>query len=322
MARMLAIHGLLMRGLFPNCNEIAMEMEVVAKTVQRDIDFMRDQLALPIAYDAGRHGFYYTEPVRQFPTVQVSDGELVALLVAQKAVEQYRGTAFEKPLHSAFTKLADGLQGSSGIAIHELEEAISFRPQGLAEAELVAFELLSRATLKHHEVTFDYHGLHSDRIERRRVQPYHLGCLANQWYLIGRDQDREANRTFALTRLNAVRDTKVVFEKPADFSVTEMLADSFSAFQAGDVKEVVIELDAFATRLAAERQWHPSQKLKRHAGGSATLTLKVGVAPDLENWILGWGNHAEVKEPQMLRERISSTIAAMHAIYAPKSTDL
>jgi len=315
MARMLAIHGLLMKERYPNCSGIATELEVSAKTIQRDIDFMRDQLALPIAYHSVRHGFYYTDPVRQFPTVQVSDGELVALLIAQKAVEQYRGTAFEKPLHSAFTKLAEGLQGSSGIAIHELVEAISFRPQGLAEAELDTFQILASATLHQHEITFRYQPLHRGVSEPRRVEPYHLGCLANQWYLIARDLDRDAMRTFALTRLSEARDTGRVFEKPDDFSVAEMFDGSFSAFQSGVIEQVVIQLDPFASRLAAERTWHASQKQSVGPDGSSILTLDVTIAPDLENWILGWGSHAEVIAPISLREKIALTIQSMHAIY-------
>lgn len=315
MARMLEIHGLLMKAQYPNCTQIGVALEVSAKTIQRDIDFMRDQLSLPIDYDSVRRGFYYTESVRQFPTVQVSDGELVALLIAQKAVEQYRGTAFEKPLHSAFTKLADGLQGSSGIAIHELVEAISFRPQGLAEAELDVFQVLASATLHQHEITFHYQPLHREFPEARRVQPYHLGCLANQWYLIAKDLVRGAMRTFALTRLTSATDTGCTFEKPSDFSVADMFDGSFSAFQSGVIEQVVIKLDAFAARLAAERKWHASQHQSHHPDGTATLTLDVTIAPDLENWILGWGCHAEVIAPPHLREKIASTIQSMHAIY-------
>ena len=86
-----------------------------AKTVQRDVDFMRDQLVLPLEYDRARHGFFYANRWRQFPLITVSEGELVALLVAQKAVEQYRGTSFEKPLQTAFQKLASSLSDEASV---------------------------------------------------------------------------------------------------------------------------------------------------------------------------------------------------------------
>jgi proteasome accessory factor B len=217
-------------------------------------------------------------------------------------------------------KLAAGLHGDSGIAVHELAEAISFRPQGLAEAELETFQVLAQATLRQETVVFDYLPLHRETAEERRVNPYHLGCLANQWYLIGLDAARDAMRTFALTRIRDARKSGGNFEKPVDFSVGEMFAGSFSAFQAGKVERIVLRLDAFAARLAAERRWHPSQRLDSKSDGGAELTLEVSLAPDLENWILGWGEHAEVIAPDRLREKVASTAAAMQAIYAKIKT--
>jgi predicted DNA-binding transcriptional regulator YafY len=45
------------------------------------------------------------------------------------------------------------------------------------------------------------------------------------------------------------------------------------------------------------------------------MTLEVGLAPDLENWILGWGNHAKVLEPNALCERIASIARSMALQY-------
>ena len=42
------LHAALKARRFPNCQKIAAELEVSAKTIQRDIDFMRYRLGLPI----------------------------------------------------------------------------------------------------------------------------------------------------------------------------------------------------------------------------------------------------------------------------------
>ena len=83
---MMKLHNELQARQFPNCRKIASELEVSSKTIQRDIDFMRDQLGLPIDYDQLQFGFYYTETVTSFPSIDVSDVEVAALLVAQKAL--------------------------------------------------------------------------------------------------------------------------------------------------------------------------------------------------------------------------------------------
>jgi predicted DNA-binding transcriptional regulator YafY len=73
--RILRIHELLKDGKFPNCQDLSHDFEVSYKTVQRDIDFMRDQLQLPIEYDSTRHGFIYTRELNQVPAVAFKEGE-------------------------------------------------------------------------------------------------------------------------------------------------------------------------------------------------------------------------------------------------------
>ncbi|MBA3386985.1 MAG: HTH domain-containing protein, partial [Chthoniobacterales bacterium] len=72
--RMMRIHARLKAEDYPNCRKIGEDLEVSSKTIQRDIDFMRDRLGLPIEYDALRFGFYYTEEVTSFPSIEVSEG--------------------------------------------------------------------------------------------------------------------------------------------------------------------------------------------------------------------------------------------------------
>src|SRR4029077_5796561 len=169
--RMIRIHDLLSAGRHPNCSLLAREFEVSTKTVQRDVDFMRDQLVLPIEYDRARHGFAYTRAVGQFPLITVSEGELVALLVAQKAVEQYRGTSFEKPLRAALQKLVSSLGDEASVSLHELSEAVSFRSAGIPQGQISVFELLTSAVMCRQVVEFDYLSIRARKPGRRSVEP-------------------------------------------------------------------------------------------------------------------------------------------------------
>lgn len=305
LVRMIKIHEFLAAGKYPNCSKLANELEVSTKTLQRDIDFMRDQLTLPIEYDAVKHGFYYAESVAQFPMVTVSQGELVALLVAQKAVEQYKGTSFEKPLHAAFEKLVSSMGDQASVSLHELSAAVSFRSQGVPQAQIQVFEDLTEAVMHHHVVEFDYLSMKAAKPERRRVQPYHLACIDNQWYLIAYDLVREGRRTFALPRIQKVKDLRISFEPSPDFSVADMLSGSFSAFEAGKTELLRLQFQPTVARLVTERQWHKSQKVEPQPDGGVILSMRVGLAPDLEAWILGWGGQVEVLEPLALRAKVA-----------------
>jgi len=306
--RMMQIHELLKERKFPNCQDLSKDMEVSYKTIQRDIDFMRDQLQLPIDYDTVRHGFHYTKEVRNLPTVALQEGEIVALLVAQKAAEQYRGTPFEKSLKSAFVRLAEGLPTRVEISLRDLSAAISFRPTGPSICHLESFQLLSTALLNNQEVSFLYKKPTEGGGNERRVQPYHLGCIGGVWYLIGLDLVRNSVRTFALARISNPKNLKRRFIRPSNFSLDALLGDSFSAFESKKAENVRILLDPIAAALASERRWHHSQKLTLRQDGSAELSLKVGLAPDLQAWILGWGPRAKVLAPLALRNSIKAAL--------------
>ena len=311
----MAIHARLKAGRYPNCRKIAEELEVSSKTIQRDIDFMRYRLALPIEYDALRFGFYYTEAVTSFPTIDVSEGDIAALFVAQKALTQYQGTPFERPLRSAFRKITDGLKDRMSFSWSDLENVISFHSAGSSVADLELFENVSNAVLQSVELHFEYRKLGSNQYEPRRVNPFHIASLENQWYVFGEDLDREQLRTFALPRMRNTRVTSIRFERPADFSISDVLSGSFGVFAGGKKQRIRLEFDAFAARLVSERTWHESQRIKAARDGSITVQLELGSLEEIQRWILSWGSHVRVLEPKELAERVRDEARAVAAIY-------
>ena len=63
---------------YPTRTGLAGDIEVTTKTIQRDIDFMRDRLNLPIAYNGEHKGYEFTQPVESFPMVELSEAELIS----------------------------------------------------------------------------------------------------------------------------------------------------------------------------------------------------------------------------------------------------
>lgn len=309
------IHDALRSQRLPNCTKLAEVLEVCPKTIQRDIEFMRDQLDLPIEYDAERHGFYYSREVAAFPTVQVTEGELVALAVAQKALEQYRGTPFERPLEAAFRKLTEGLTDKISFSWTHVEGSVSFRQAGTTVPDLKLFERAGEAVLRSQEVEFDYTKPRAEAPERRRVQPYHLACIDGQWYLFGQDLIRGEIRTFALTRMRGLRNLRKPFLRPLGFSIDTLLAASFGVFHGGKAQPIRLRFSPVVARFVMERRWHASQKMVPIEGGGCELAMRVMDSPELRRWILSWGAEVEVLAPAALRESARAAVGAMRRLY-------
>lgn len=197
-------------GRFPNRTQLAKIIEVTTKTIQRDLDYMRYQLNLPIEFDYTRGGYYLTKPISDLPLFQLTESELVSIFVAQKAMEAYIGTAFEQPLRTAFQKLQAATKSPDAkvsISWDDLDSGISFRHFGTFLPDAAVFSEIAKSIQNQQVVEFKYKKLDAKVYEKRTVEPWHLACVSGQWYLLGYDRSREARRIFVLARMQSVSAT-------------------------------------------------------------------------------------------------------------------
>src|SRR6266850_247893 len=322
--QLVRLHGLvqrIQRGDYPTQQILAEEWEKTARTIQRDLDFIRDFWRLPLEYDQHRYGYYFSEPVGKFPMVSISESELVSVFIAQKALTQYHGTPFEQPLRSAFEKLVSSLQGEISVAWADLDSAISFRGIETKMEDMEVLATLSAAVRNRKEIEFGYRkledgiqsreiqmtndelrkkseipnskidsllGSHGDTGEdeddknrlltsaaTRRVRPYHLAKIGNQWYLFGFDSMRQDMRKFVPARMSGLKVTNRKFERPKDFSVDKFLKGSFGVYSGGQTMEMKIWFDRARAQLVREKKWHHSQEIRELKKGELEVTFEL-----------------------------------------------
>ena len=313
LGRMLHIHDELKQNRLPNATSLSKQLEVVAKTINRDIAYMRDQLGLPVQWDAQSNGYLYTSYVDGFPTVQISEGELFALLVAQKALEPYTGTPFQAPLESALQKLSEGLKDKVLMSLDRLDTPVSFKSAGISKADLETFQIVTRAVEQQQELHFDYKKLGASDYQQRRTEPLHLCCVENQWYVVCHDLQRDALRTFALVRMRNLQPTGKHFKRPQHFNIQNHLKDAFGVFVGEHKYKVRVHFDSWAAQLIQEKNWHPAQAIETLDDGCVEFRIELADLFEIERWILSWGSHAKVLAPPELKNRIREHAQAILA---------
>ncbi len=302
---MLRIHQALQSERHPNATSLAADLEVSAKSIHRDLEFMRDRLELPLAYDHARKGYRYTEEVGNFPTLQITEGELFALLVAEKALQQYRGTAFERPLVSAFKKMAASLPDTVSLHIPDWEQTISFRTRAEPILNLETFDALAKAAAHRAQLQLTYRKPGQRATELRVVDPYHLANINGEWFLFAWCHLRKDIRTFVPARILAVEPTGKTFARPQKFSLEKRLRDSFGVQSGQGSFEVVIQFDERVADYIREKKWHESQGLRELKDGGLELRMKLSSLAEVERWVLGWAGNARVLQPPALVESIA-----------------
>jgi predicted DNA-binding transcriptional regulator YafY len=309
--RMLRIHQAVQSAKYPNATTLAAELEVSTKSVHRDIEFMRDRLELPLEYDAARNGYHYTEEVSAFPTLQITEGELFALLVAEKALQQYRGTPFEKPLLSAFRKMAASLPDTVSLNLADWEQPVTFRTSAEPILDAEIFDALAKATAQHRQLLLTYRKPGRKETEPRVVDPYQLANINGEWFLFAYCHLRRDIRTFVPARILQARPTGKTFVRPTRFSLEKRLRDSFGVITGPGEFEVRIRFDELAADYIREKRWHPSQQLIELEDGGVELRLKLSSLVEVQRWILGWGGHAVALGPNELVESIEAAARAI-----------
>ncbi|MEY2466032.1 MAG: hypothetical protein QOD03_553, partial [Verrucomicrobiota bacterium] len=301
---MLKIHQAIQSGKFPNGSTLARALEVSTKSIQRDIEFMRDRLELPIEYDGSRFGYHYTEEVNAFPTMQITEGEIFALVVAEKALQQYRGTSFEKPLLSAIKKMEQALPDTISLNLSDIEHTISFRTRAEQILDLKIFDALAKSTAHRQQIELTYRKAGSREPEKRLLDPYHLANINGEWYLFAYDHDRKDIRTFVPARVLAVKQTGKIFERPQKFSLDKRLRGSFGVHSGEGEYKVVIRFSARVADYVREKKWHESQQLRELKDGGVELSLQLSGLAEVERWILSWAGEAVVIQPRELADSV------------------
>lgn len=316
--RMMKIHAALVAERFPNAGALAEELEVSNKTVLRDIEFMRDRLNLPVEYHPQRFGFHYTSRVDAFPTVQITEGELFALLVAEKALQQYRGTPYEKPLLAALRKLERTLPNTVSLNLSDWEQTISFRTSAEPLKDLPLIDTLARAAASRSELRILYRKPSQTTPENRVVHPCHVANVNGEWYLFAHDLLRNAIRTFAASRIQSATPTGKTFPKTQSFDLGRYLKGSFGIYSSQGDYSVVVHFSPAVAEYIREKRWHPSQKVSDLPDGGVELRLRLGSLVEIRRWILGWGPDAHVIQPPELVEALREDAHRMWKAHSGK----
>ena len=118
-----------------------------------------------------------------------------------------------------------------------------------------------------------------------------------------------------MDRVEDAEATQVHFNRPEDFDLHEHLAKSFGVYHGGGDVHVKVRFSPTVARYVEESKWHASQKLIRQKDGSVIAEFDLDDTEEIKRWILSFGRHAVVLEPEELREELIDEIAEISSAY-------
>jgi len=305
--RLLFIDRTIREGRYPSAAIMAAEWEVSAKTIQRDIEYLRDELEAPIAYDEVKHGLHYTDPAWFLPSVMLSEGDILALLVGTQALNMYKGTPVARELKAIYAKLAKLLPGKISIAPELIFSRFSFSNPPARPIDENVWKLLIRGLLNRKVTLIEYASPRSDEPKKHTIHPLHLANIEGDWYLLAHETRWGDLTQFAVSRIRQVELQEAAFVPPKGFDADKLLAERFGKFVHMDGGRPLKVRMVFRARIAtavSERVWHPRQKTRVLKNGRLMLEFPVAEVRDVVPWVLSWGNYVVRVEPKALRDAV------------------
>ncbi|WP_432874476.1 helix-turn-helix transcriptional regulator [Kribbella sp. CA-245084] len=216
-ARLLRLLSLLQSRPQWDGTELAARLDVTPRTVRRDVTRLRS-LGYPVEAEAGIGGGYRLGPGGRLPPLLLEDEEAVAIAVGLRVATTTTVSGVEEAAVSALAKLHQVLPAR----LQEQVAAISAHTTQLPQGELPQVDGEVLVTLaagcRHVEgIRFRYR-THDGSESERSVEPLQIVHTGRRWYLVARDRDRQAWRTFRVDRISepALTGSRYRFEDPPD----------------------------------------------------------------------------------------------------------
>lgn len=252
------------------------------------------------------------------PPLELSDEELSALQTSFFLLDgQF---AYAEPLRLALQNLALGRGGigdaptGGGLRIAMLDPDYTPELSG-------RLGKLEAAISKQRTVRFPYRAISTNELTERTVNPYALLPDNGSWYVVGQDLERQAIRTFRVSRIAgeirfATRRERD-FRIPADFDIA--LYRGIPPWQRGEIRGEARIRVAPATAWWVDRLYGDRGRFDNDE-----FVTPVSSFPHLASWVLRQDGRAVPVGPPELRQLCAETLRQVREAHegAPPVTDV
>lgn len=280
--------------------DLAALFEVGKRTIYRDIQALCEA-GVPIVALPGQG--YLLEEGYFLPPLRFTPDEALLLLLGSDLMARSFDAEYSSIAQSAGRKIAGALPESLREEVRSLQQSIRFVGSGVESSEYDGYlRMLRRAIVGRHTVRFEYRARHGSSEERisREVDPYALVHVSSAWYLVGHCHLRKDTRLFRVTRMSRPHILARSFTRPPGFT-PERRPNERAEQRALTVRAL---FEAHVADWVREAQSFYMVGEEMRADG-LLVTLRVRQEDEIVQWLLGWGRHVRVLEPDSLRRRLA-----------------
>lgn len=248
--------------------------------------------------------------------------EVLSVAIASAFARVFSGSQYHLNLLGLRDRLLLGLPENKKAQLFPLSRKFTVLcgREEVLEDKASLLDSILQAILTQHLAHISYARFDGSEKHDARIKPLSLAVYDSHLYLIGINLDHvdSGPRTFRFSRIQDVEILTERFDYPSpnEYDPDVVFRDSFGIW-AGPPNpcNVRVRLSGIWATYASHHQWHSSQRTIPQPDGAVEVAFWVRPCPELEQWILGFGEAAQVLEPADLRARVATRLEAAATRY-------
>lgn len=279
-------------------SELASRFGVSTRTIYRWVEQLC-VAGIPLYMTKGRGGGISVSDGFVLDQALFSDKEKKHVLYALdslQSAQRFSGKSEDADFEKVKAKLKSVFKTDTAEWIE-----IDFSSWNNCEQSAKTFDLIKTAILERHPVLFDYFGSNG-QMSTRTVEPWRLVFKEQAWYMFGYCLLRHDERFFKMSRIRniSMKNTSCIipFKTGRVFDGEGPSVENYITIKARIESSLYFRvLDEF-----------PGDVTEKQKDGSIIVTFRLPDEEWIYSYLLSFGEHLEVLEPECIRQRIQETL--------------
>ena len=291
------------------------------KTIQRDLQFMRDERKWPIAFDKTKKKWRLTEEGFFIPLEFASNDDLQAILVLGELVSHFGGTPLGASMKRGFDRILELFKNDAeGVEkIRKFARRVCFAGAPSPRIDPDIWKAIIVALQSDQGLEIEYRKGGSGPALWRKFDPYGLIVRNRDWFLRGYCHQKKVTLNLFIPYITQARIMEdMYFDLPADFDLSASVKRGFMGMEAGKVplQSIVLRFSPEAAGAAESAPFMPDQKMEREPTGHLKVTFQTNVPFLVQRELMRWGADVEVLEPAGMRSGIREFAEEIVELYS------
>ncbi|MCF4150953.1 WYL domain-containing protein [Dethiosulfovibrio sp. F2B] len=285
---------------------------VSARTLQRDLSYLRNEFGADILYDPSSDSYSLKNRGTFVLQIRLRESQIQGLAAGIKMASHFL-PHMEEDLKDLWAKMASILPPDL-VRKGETLGLASVVSTPVSSMDPRTFHLLIKAIQEEKPVRFSYRSPYDDDPDDkdRFVSPWGVFFQAHAWYLWGSHPKLPQGATYRISRIDkALLWPDTDYESPPENQgLTDYASSCWYAYRGGKEVDVKLRIDPPLSRVIPETSWHPSQTFEEREDGSSTMTVRIheNALESVARWVLASAPFVTVESPMKLADQVEKLL--------------